>query len=264
MPEPVNPPAYVTLDKMGVTYQSQRGAVVALQDVSLELREAEFLSILGPSGCGKSSMLKCVAGLEPCTEGSITVRGQPLNGPPDKLGVVFQRDVLLDWRSIVENVLLTAELQGRDTRALRPKALQLLQRFGLEEFSDRYPWELSGGMRQRASICRALLTEPELLLMDEPFGALDAMTRDDLNVELARLWLDTRKTVMFITHSIVEAVFLSDRIALMSRNPGQVVEVIDIDLPRPRPLSIRETKEFGRYTAHIRHLFAKLGVMKED
>jgi NitT/TauT family transport system ATP-binding protein len=249
---------------MGVTYQSPRGAVVALEGVTLDLREAEFLSILGPSGCGKSSLLKCVAGLEHCSKGTIKVRGEALDGPPDKLGVVFQRDVLLDWRTILENVLLTAELQGIDVSKLKPKALQLLQTFGLEAFADRYPWELSGGMRQRASICRALLTEPELLLMDEPFGALDAMTRDDLNVELAGLWLNTRKTVMFITHSIIEAVFLSDRIALMSRNPGRVVEVIDIDLPRPRPLSIRETKEFGVYTAQIRHLFAKLGVMKED
>jgi NitT/TauT family transport system ATP-binding protein len=141
--------------------------------------------------------------------------------------------------------------------------MKLLSRFGLEAFADRYPWELSGGMRQRASICRALLVDPELLLMDEPFGALDAMTRDDLNVELARLWQDTRKTVMFITHSIPEAVFLSDRVALMSRNPGRVVEIIDIDLPRPRALGIRESKEFAVYTAHIRHLFAELGIMKE-
>jgi NitT/TauT family transport system ATP-binding protein len=257
------PSPYVELDDVGVTYRSSRGPIVALDGVTLQIRSAEFLSVLGPSGCGKSTLLKCVAGLEDCSSGRISVLGKPTAGPPEKLGVVFQRDVLLDWRSIVDNVLLTAEFQGLNRSALRPKALKLLSRFGLEDFADRYPWELSGGMRQRASICRALLVDPELLLMDEPFGALDAMTRDDLNVELARLWQDTRKTVMFITHSIPEAVFLSDRVALMSRNPGRIVEIVDIDLPRPRALGIRETNEFAAYTAHIRHRFAELGIMKE-
>ena len=179
-------------------------------------------------------------------------------------GLAQAPDPLLDWRTILDNVLLTAEFQRRDLKALRPRAQALLARFGLDGFENRHPWELSGGMRQRAAICRALLVDPDLLLMDEPFGALDAMTRDDLNVELARLWQDTRKTVLFITHSITEAVFLSDRVVMLSRNPGRIVEVIDIDLPRPRPLRIRETPEFGRYTARIRHRFAELGVLKEE
>jgi NitT/TauT family transport system ATP-binding protein len=253
----------VQMEGVGVTYASARGAVQALDGVDLDLREGEFLSILGPSGCGKSTLLKCVAGLERPSTGSIAISGQPLSGPPEGLGVVFQRDILLDWRTVVDNVLLVAEFQRRDIEALRPEAERLLARFGLEEFAERFPWELSGGMRQRASICRALLTDPSLLLMDEPFGALDAMTRDDLNIELARLWQEARKTVMFITHSIAEAVFLSDRVVVMSRNPGRIVEVIDIDLPRPRSLGVRESAAFGRYTKQIRHIFTQLGVLQE-
>ena len=259
------PPArpLVQMKNRAVTSASRRGPVTALEDVDFDLREGEFLSILGPSGCGKSTLLKCVAGLEKPSSGEIRIAGSALAGPPEGLGVVFQRDVLLDWRTVLDNVLLVAEFQGRDIEALRPQARRILARFGLEDFAERYPWELSGGMRQRASICRALLTDPSLLLMDEPFGALDAMTRDDLNIELARLWLETRKTVMFITHSIAEAVFLSDRIVVMSRNPGRVVEIIDVDLPRPRTLSMRETQAFSVYTTRIRNMFTKLGVLQE-
>jgi len=179
------------------------------------------------------------------------------------LGVVFQRDVLLDWRTILQNVLLSVELAGKPTAAYRERALGLLARFGLGSFEHRYPWELSGGMRQRASICRALLSDPQLLLMDEPFGALDAMTRDDLNLELARIWQETRKTVLFITHSIAEAVFLSDRVAMMGRAPGSIMEIVAIDLPRPRSLAVRESAAFSHYVAHIRHHFAELGIVKE-
>jgi NitT/TauT family transport system ATP-binding protein len=177
--------------------------------------------------------------------------------------VVFQRDILFDWRTILGNVLITAEFLGLDKHAYRERALQLLQRFGLDGYEHRHPWELSGGMRQRVSICRALLCDPGLLLMDEPFGALDAMTRDDLNVELTRIWQGTNKTVVFITHSIVEAIYLSDRVLMMSRGPGRIVEIVDIELPRPRPLAIRETPEFGRYSGHIRDLFAEFGILKE-
>lgn len=253
----------VEMRKIGVTYASVRGPVIALEDVSFDLGEAEFVSILGPSGCGKSTLLKCVAGLERPSTGTISIGGAGLSGPPEGLGVVFQRDILLDWRTVLDNVLLVAEFQGRNVESLRPAARRILTRFGLEAFADRYPWELSGGMRQRASICRALLTDPSLLLMDEPFGALDAMTRDDLNVELARLWQETQKTVMFITHSIAEAVFLSDRVVVMSRNPGRIVEIIDIDLPRPRSLAVRETSAFSAYTTRIRQMFTKLGVLQE-
>jgi NitT/TauT family transport system ATP-binding protein len=219
--------------------------------------------VVGPSGCGKSTLLKLVAGLEAASTGRLSIAGRALEGPPDKLGVVFQRDVLLDWRTILDNVLLTVELQGLPRSRYRDRAIALLQRFGLGGFEHRFPWELSGGMRQRASICRALLAEPELLLMDEPFGALDAMTRDDLNIELARIWQETRKTLLFITHSIAEAVFLSDRVVMMGKAPGNIVDVITIDLPRPRSLASRETRQFVEYVARIRHHFAELGIVKE-
>jgi NitT/TauT family transport system ATP-binding protein len=254
----------VELRRVAKTYDSTRGAVSALADINLELGSGEFLSILGPSGCGKSTLLKCVAGLEEVSSGTVRFKGEDLRGPPENLGVVFQRDILLDWRTILENVLLVSEFRRRDISKLRERARELLHRLGLSGFEDNHPWELSGGMRQRASICRALLDDPELLLMDEPFGALDAMTRDDLNVELARVWQDSRKTVLFITHSIPEAVFLSDTVALMSRNPGTVVELIKVDLPRPRSLAVRETAQFGEYVRHIRHSFAQLGVLKDN
>jgi NitT/TauT family transport system ATP-binding protein len=255
--------AHVGVAGVAKIYASPRGDVSALTDITLDIARGAFVSVLGPSGCGKSTLLKCVAGLEPVSAGSIRVAGAPLDGPPDGLGVVFQRDVLLDWRTILDNVLLSIELMGLPRAKYRERALALLDRFGLAGFEDRHPWELSGGMRQRASICRALLSDPELLLMDEPFGALDAMTRDDLNVELTRIWQEQRKTVLFITHSIAEAVYLSDRVVMMSRAPGRIIDVIAIDLPRPRPLSIRETPAFGAYTGRIRHHFAALGIVKE-
>jgi NitT/TauT family transport system ATP-binding protein len=253
----------VSISHVEKTYSSPRGPVQALVEITLDIRPGEFVSVVGPSGCGKSTLLKLVAGLEDMTGGSIAVGGKTLNGPPDDLAVVFQRDVLLDWRTILDNVLLSIEFLGRPRAAYRDRALALLNRFGLSGFENRYPWELSGGMRQRASICRALLTDPQLLLMDEPFGALDAMTRDDLNLELARIWQDTRKTLLFITHSIPEAVFLSDRVVMMGKSPGMIVDVISIDLPRPRSLAVRDSPAFVSYVAQIRHHFAKLGILKE-
>jgi NitT/TauT family transport system ATP-binding protein len=167
---------------------------------------------------------------------------------------------LLDWRTILDNVLIMAEFQGLDRREQRPRAIALLERFGLAGFLDRHPWELSGGMRQRAAICRALLTEPQLLLMDEPFGALDAMTRDDLNLELTRIWQSSKRTVLFVTHSITEAIFLSDRVVVMSPSPGRVQTVVPIDLPRPRSLSVQGTAEFAAHVSQLRDLFARIGV----
>ena len=250
----------VTLRGAGKTYASKRGDVVALKDVTITIHDGEFVSLLGPSGCGKSTLLKCVAGLEALTCGDLLVRNEPVDGPPPGLGMVFQRDLLLDWRTILDNVLIMAEFQGLDRREQRPRAITLLERFGLAGFLDRHPWELSGGMRQRAAICRALLTEPQLLLMDEPFGALDAMTRDDLNVELTRIWQTSKRTVLFVTHSIAEAIFLSDRVVVMSPSPGRVRTVVTIDLPRPRALSVQGTPEFAAYVSHLRGLFAQIGV----
>jgi NitT/TauT family transport system ATP-binding protein len=253
----------VMISNVGKVYSSPRGPVSALVDINLEIKPGEFVSVVGPSGCGKSTLLKLVAGLEDITSGTIAVGGTKIDGPPDGLAVVFQRDVLLDWRNILDNVLLSIEFMKLPREQYKDRAMTLLNRFGLGGFEHRFPWELSGGMRQRASICRALLTDPRLLLMDEPFGALDAMTRDDLNLELARIWQETEKTVLFITHSIAEAVFLSDRVVMMGKAPGKITEIIDIDLPRPRSLAVRESTAFTAYVGHIRHHFAELGIMKE-
>jgi NitT/TauT family transport system ATP-binding protein len=256
--------SYVSLNNVGKVYRSRRGDVEALSRISIDIREGEFLSVVGPSGCGKSTLLKCVAGLDVISSGRLTIRGRDMAGPPDSLGIVFQRDVLLDWRTVLDNVLLPIEFESADNDKNKyvKRANELLELFGLNGFQNRYPWELSGGMRQRAAISRALLRDPSLLLMDEPFGAVDALTRDVLNIELQRIWNETKKTVIFITHSIAEAVLLSDRIAVMKRNPGEIVEIVEIDIPRPRNLAMRETSEFGKYARHIRETFERLGFYK--
>jgi NitT/TauT family transport system ATP-binding protein len=254
--------AFVNLAAVDMVYASRTGGNVALKNFSLEIGAAEFVSLLGPSGCGKSTLVRCVAGLERPTSGRIAVDGRPVTAPPDDMALVFQRDVLLDWLTVVRNVLLPSKIRRLPIAEWLPKARQLLDTMGLSGFENSFPWELSGGMRQRVAICRALLLNPSLLLMDEPFGALDAMTRDELNLELQRIWLLDAKTVLFVTHSIPEAVFLSDRVAVISRSPGRVIDLVEIDLPRPRELSIRETPEFSRYVAGIRATFETLGVMR--
>jgi NitT/TauT family transport system ATP-binding protein len=237
--------------------------LVALDGITLDVKPGEFVSVLGPSGCGKSTFLRCIAGLEQVSEGRLEAGGRVVDGPPDGMGMVFQRDALLEWRSIERNVLLPVEFAGKRTADYRERVASLLKLTGLTEFAGRYPKQLSGGMRQRASICRALVDDPGLLLMDEPFGALDAMTRDQMNAELQRIWMETKNTVVFVTHGIAEAVFLADRVVVFSPRPGRIAEVIEIDLPRPRPLAVRETPEFGRYTQHIRRLFQSMGLLQE-
>jgi NitT/TauT family transport system ATP-binding protein len=244
-------------------YPGER-ALTALDGISLDIRPGEFVSILGPSGCGKSTFLRCVAGLEPVTEGTLSVDGRVVAGPPDHLGMVFQRDALLEWRTIERNIQLPIEFAGKPIQAYRAAMAKLLKLSGLSDFGDRYPRELSGGMRQRAAICRALIDQPGLLLMDEPFGALDALTRDQMNVELQRIWLDTRNTVMFVTHGIAEAVFLADRVVVFSPRPGRIADIIEVDLPRPRRLAVRETARFGAYTGRIRDLFHEMGLINEE
>lgn len=254
---------YVRMRALGKIYHSPRGDIEALSQIDLDIAEGEFLSVLGPSGCGKSTLLRCLAGLEEISAGSVELRGVPVTQPPEAMGIVFQRDVLLDWRTVISNVLLPVEFRNLAKSDYLDRARELLRMFGLGEYEHRYPWELSGGMRQRAAICRALLDDPALLLMDEPFGALDAMTRDQLNVELQRIWTATGKTVLFITHSIPEAIFLSDRIAVMAREPGRIEEIVEIDLPRPRRLAVREDSRFAAYSAHIRSIFERLGMFQE-
>jgi NitT/TauT family transport system ATP-binding protein len=258
-PQIDRPPA-IEIDAVGKVYASSDGPVAALGCVSIDIRQGEFVSLLGPSGCGKTTLLRIVAGLEEASTGHINLHGRGLDG----LGFVFQRDVLLNWRTIIENVLLPIEFKGKRSTDYRDRAIELLGIFGLRGFENKRPWELSGGMRQRAAICRALIDEPELLLMDEPFGALDALTRDELNVELQSLWLRTRKTALFVTHSIPEAVFLSDRVIVISDKPGQIAEVLDIDFPRPRPLDIREEPKFGSYSRRLRAVLDRHGASRRE
>jgi NitT/TauT family transport system ATP-binding protein len=221
------------------------------------------LSRFGPSGCGKSTLLKILAGLERRSSGCIRFSGRVLEGPTSELGLVFQAPVLLAWRTVLDNVMLPIEVQKRDRATHLAKAQALLAMVGLDGFANRYPFELSGGMQQRVSICRALIHDPSFLLMDEPFGALDAMNRETMNLELLKIWKESRKTVVLVTHSIPEAVFLADRVVAMSPRPGRIIECIPIDLPRPRTLEMFTSKTFGRHVSHIRDLFNSAGKLDE-
>jgi NitT/TauT family transport system ATP-binding protein len=236
--------------------------VHAVDHVSFTARRGEFVSILGPSGCGKSTLIMLASGLIPVTAGSIEIDGRPISEPYTNLGIVFQQDLLMDWRRVLGNVLVQAEFRGLRARDFEKRAVDLLKLVGLAGFEDKYPYELSGGMRQRVSICRALVHDPELLLMDEPFGALDALTRDQMNLDLQRIWQENRKTVFFVTHSIAEAVFLADRVFVMAPRPTRILEDIAIDLPRPRNLDVREAPKFTAYVHHITHLFYQMGVLR--
>ncbi len=253
---------FLDIESVDKVYGARGGDITALKNVTLSVGMSQFVSLLGPSGCGKSTLLRCVAGLERPSRGRISLHGRQVLGPPTDMGIVFQRDVLLDWLTVERNILLPTRIRGLPAAEWTGKIRELLEVIGLKGFENRFPWELSGGMRQRVAICRALLLDPVLLLMDEPFGALDAMTRDELNLELQRIWLANAKTVLFVTHSIPEAVFLSDRIVVMSRSPGRVVDIVSIDLPRPRPLAIRESREFGQYVARIREIFETFGLLR--
>jgi NitT/TauT family transport system ATP-binding protein len=265
--EPPRPPAaapFVQIDGVTKVYPIRGGYLHALDEVDLTIREHEFVSIVGPSGCGKSTLLLITAGLIPASTGRLTVGGKPVGARPyTDVGIVFQRDVLLDWRSAESNILLQYEIRGLDRRAGRQRARELLRLVGLDGFGERYPAELSGGMRQRVAICRALVHDAPLLLMDEPFGALDALTREQMSIDLERIWEGERKTVMFVTHSIPEAVFLSDRVVVMSPRPGRIERIIDIDLPRPRRLADRESPAFADHNREIREIFQATGVLRD-
>jgi len=234
----------------------------AMGPIDLDIRPGEFVSLIGPSGCGKSTLMLSVSGLEPVSSGSIEIDGVPLVKPISEIGIVFQDHLLLDFRTAMKNVMLQQEIRGLDRREMRSRAEDLFERLDLKGAENRYPWQLSGGMRQRVSIARALVHDPSMLLMDEPFGALDAISRTQIRHDLEMLWLDTRKTVLFITHSIEEAIGLSDRVLVMSKSPGTIIDEIEIKLPRPRPAYLGEYPEFSKYADRIYGIFQKLGVYK--
>jgi NitT/TauT family transport system ATP-binding protein len=242
-------------------YPSRNGCLKALQLTSFGVKEGEFVSVVGPSGCGKSTLLRILAGLLPQSAGEACLRGTPIRGPRRDIGVVFQSPVLLPWRNVLENVLLAMDVQHLKHQSYRQRAWELLQLVGLEDFAGCYPRELSGGMQQRVALVRALIHDPALLLMDEPFGALDAITREQMNLLLQRIRLERKKTVLFITHSIAEAVFLSDRVLVMSPRPGRIVTAVHIPIPRPRNMESMDLPDFCAAVSLIRAEFQSKGVL---
>jgi NitT/TauT family transport system ATP-binding protein len=242
----------VVIEKLHKTYLTSSGRTVALQDVSLTIGKDEFIALVGPSGCGKSTLLRAISALIKPSKGKILIDGAPLWSPSNQVGIVFQQAVLLPWRTVLDNVLLPAEILRLDLVKAAARARDLLNMVGLSEFEARYPGELSGGMQQRAAICRALIHNPSMLLMDEPFAALDALTREELGLQLLRIWAAEKKTIVFVTHNISEAILLADRVVAMSPRPGRISEIVSVDLPRPRTLDMEFLPEFKSYSDRVR------------
>ncbi|MFL4992093.1 MAG: ABC transporter ATP-binding protein [Microvirga sp.] len=252
------PRQLIQIRNLAKTYRTRSGDVPSLRPIDLDVADGEFVAVVGPSGCGKSTLLKLVAGLIPPTEGEVQIGGVTVQEPPDDVGIVFQNPVLLPWRSVLRNVMMPVEVRKLDRETHLARARKLLSMAGLEDFQAKYPWQLSGGMQQRAAICRALVHDPKIVLMDEPFGALDAMTRERMNLELQRIHHETGKTILLITHSIPEAVFLADRVVVMSERPGSIAAIYDVTLPRPRNLEIMGHPTFVDLTQRIRgHFYAR-------
>ncbi len=252
----------VALEEISQTFQRDGRVTRAIDRVDLSVAPGEFVAVLGPSGCGKSTLLKIMAGLIAPSSGRVSIGGTTVRGPFTDIGVVFQSPVLLDWRNILDNVLVQIELRGLQPHAYRDRALELLRSVGLEGFADRMPRELSGGMRQRAAIVRGLIHDPPLLMMDEPFGALDALTREQMRIDLEKLWLGRRQTTVFITHGIAEAVALADRVVVMTPRPGRIDTILPIDLPRPRDKTVLASPRFAEYCESITERFMRHGVIK--
>jgi NitT/TauT family transport system ATP-binding protein len=245
----------IQIEKVSKVYRTQENEFVpAIAEVSLGVRENEFVTLVGPSGCGKSTLLKLVSGLIPVTGGTIQVRDQVVREPFSDVGFVFQHPVLLPWRTVLGNILFSIEMLGKKEGEFVDQARDLIKLAGLEGFENKYPRELSGGMQQRVAICRALIHDPSLLLMDEPFGALDAMTREEMSFELLRIWEERRKTILFVTHSIPEAILLADRVVVMTPRPGKIERIFDIDLPRPRVYEMEFNERFKALNSEIRSL----------
>jgi len=257
----MGPLAAIAITGVSKTYRTRGGDVPSLQPVDLQIGRGEVVAVVGPSGCGKSTLLKLIAGLLPPSSGEIQVSGHKVTRPHRDVGIVFQSPLLLPWRSVLRNVMLPVEVKRLERGPYGERARALLRLTGLEAFAAKYPWQLSGGMQQRAAICRALVHDPDILLMDEPFGALDALTRETMNLELQRIQMETGKTVLLITHSIPEAVFLSDRVVVMTERPGAIAAIYDIPLPRPRALGVMGGAEFGDLTRAVRRHFHAQGQM---
>lgn len=253
--------ASIALKGVGKTYRTRGGDVVSLRPIDLAIGRGEIVAIVGPSGCGKSTLLKMVAGLLRPTSGEVVVNGHIVNKPHRDVGIVFQQSLLLPWRTVIRNVMMPVEVKRLPYAPHLARARELLRMTGLQDFGEKYPWQLSGGMQQRAAICRALVHDPAILLMDEPFGALDALTRETMNLELARIQSATGKTVLLITHSIPEAVFLSDRVVVMTDRPGAIAATYDIGLPRPRSLDLMGSPEFGELARQVRSHFHARGAL---
>jgi len=253
----------ISIKGLKKTYKSKAGPIHALGPIDLSVYEGEFVTIVGPSGCGKSTLLLLVAGLLEHEAGMVEINGSLVIGPQTDIGIVFQTPVLADWCDVLGNVLLQIEMRRLKTEDYKARAMELLESVGLKGFEKCYPFELSGGMQQRTAFCRALIHDPPFVLMDEPLGALDALTREQLRVDLEHLWLKTRKTVLFVTHSIAEAVQLSDRVVVFTPRPGQVERIVDIDLPRPRTMKVRESPKYQDYVHDLTSIFMSFGVLRE-
>jgi NitT/TauT family transport system ATP-binding protein len=249
----------MSIEHLTKLYARRDASTLALDDINLEVARGEFVAIVGPSGCGKSTLLRIMSGLLAASSGAVKVNGEAVTGPRSDIGIVFQSPVLFPWRTVVDNVLLPVDVLRQDRPFHVRQARDLLALVGLKGFESRYPWELSGGMQQRVAISRALINDPTMMMMDEPFGALDAMTREHMNVELQRIWLERKKTILFITHSIPEAVYLADRVLVMTPRPGRIMTSRRIDLPRPRPLDVMNTPEFGEHVRSLREFFSVTG-----
>ena len=244
----------LTASKLHKVYRTPARELLALEDVSFSVEVNEFVTLVGPSGCGKSTLLKIVGGLLDRTAGEVLFKGEPVQGPRRDIGIMFQTPVLFDWRTTLENVLLPTEILGLDRAEALRRARAVLTMVDLEGFEESYPSQLSGGMQQRVSLSRVLVYEPDLLLMDEPFGALDEFTRERLNLEIQRIWMQSRKTVLFVTHNIAEAVFLSDQVLVMTPRPGRLARVVRVPFPRPREIRLMKSVEFASLVFEIREV----------
>ena len=256
----------VHLEHISMAYGRGASSVRAIEEVSLDIAKGEFIAVVGPSGCGKSSLMKLISGLHPPLSGTLTIEGKPVKGPLKSVGMAFQNSNLLPWRNALENVLLPLEIvephRSRirsEKKQYREKAIKLLESVGLAGFAEKHPWELSGGMQQRTSICRALIHEPEILMLDEPFGALDAFTREELWCALRDLQAARKVTVMLVTHDLREAVFLADTVYVMSNRPGRILKRCEVNIPRPRDLEVTYTQQFQDILHELRHLIGRGG-----